>query len=132
LLEVMRLTGLYHRNAQLNPEALPHTTLLRLATGAGARALGFDRVGVIAPGQRADVILFDTDKPHWTPRHDLAANIVYAAHPSDITHVLCDGQWLLRDGRLTTLDEERILREAEQRAFRMVGAPLRQLREYRA
>jgi hypothetical protein len=51
---------------------------------------------------------------------------------ADITHVLCDGQWLLCDGRLTTLDEERILREAEQRAFRMMGVPLRQLREYRA
>jgi 5-methylthioadenosine/S-adenosylhomocysteine deaminase len=132
LLEVMRLTGLYHKNAQLKPEALPHTLILRLATGAGARALGFDRVGVIAPGQCADVIMFDTDRPHWIPRHDLEANIVYAAHPSDITHVLCNGRWLLRDGRLTTLDEERILHEAEQRAFRMVGAPLRQLREYRA
>jgi 5-methylthioadenosine/S-adenosylhomocysteine deaminase len=132
LLEVMRLTGLYHKNAQLKSEALPHTTLLHLATGAGARALGFDRVGVIAPGQHADVIMFDTDKPHWVPRHDLAANIVYAAHPSDITYVLCDGQWLLRYGRLTALDEERILREAEWRAFRMVGAPRRQLREYRA
>ncbi len=130
LLEVMRLAGLYQKNDQLKPEALPHTLLLRLATQAGARALGFDRVGVIAPGQRADLILFNTDRPHWIPRHDLEANIVYAAHPSDITHVMCDGRWLLRDGALTTLDEERILREAEQRAFRMVGTSMRQLRTY--
>jgi 5-methylthioadenosine/S-adenosylhomocysteine deaminase len=131
LLEVMRLAGLYQKNDQLRSEALPHTDLLRLATQAGARALGFDRVGVIAPGQRADLILFNTDRPHWMPRHDLEASIVYAAHPSDITHVMCDGRWLLRDGVLITLDEERIRHEAEQRAFRMVGTPLRQVRTYR-
>jgi 5-methylthioadenosine/S-adenosylhomocysteine deaminase len=131
LLEVMRLAGLHQKNDQLRPEALPHTDLLRLATRAGARALGFDRVGVIAPGQRADLIVFKTDHPHWIPRHDLEANIVYAAHPSDVTHVMCDGRWLLRDSVLTTLDEERIKHEAERRAFRMVGAPLRQLRTYR-
>ncbi len=131
LLEVMRLAGLYQKNDQRRPEALPHTELLRLATQAGARALGFDRAGTIAPGQHADLILFNTDRPHWIPRHDLAANIVYAAHPSDITDVMCDGRWLLRDGALTTLDEARIMREAERRAFRMVGTPLRQLREYR-
>jgi 5-methylthioadenosine/S-adenosylhomocysteine deaminase len=132
LLEVMRLAGLYQKNDQRRPEALPHTDLLRLATRAGARALGFDRVGMIAPGQRADLIAFNTDRPHWYPRHNLAANIVYAAHPSDITHVMCDGQWLLRDGALTTLDEEKILHEAERRAFRMVGTPLRRMREYHA
>ena len=131
LLEVMRLAGLYQKNDQRRPEVLPHDELLRLATQTGARALGFDRVGMIAPGQRADVILFNTDRPHWIPRHDLAANIVYAAHPSDITHVMCDGRWLLRNGALTTLDEEQIMREAERRAFRMAGTSLHQMREYR-
>ena len=130
LLEVMRLAGLYQKNDQRRPEALPHTDLLRLATQAGARALGFDRVGMIAPGQCADLILFNTDRPHWIPRHDLAANIVYAAQPADITHVMCDGRWLLRDSVLTTLDEEKIKREAELRAFRMVGTPMSQLRAY--
>jgi 5-methylthioadenosine/S-adenosylhomocysteine deaminase len=131
LLEVMRLAGLYQKNEQRKPEALPHTQLLRLATQAGAAALGFPDSGVIAPGKRADFVLFDTDSPHWLPRHDLEAGIVYAAHPSDITHVMCDGRWLLRDGALTLLDEERIRREAESRAFRMVGAPMRQIRSYR-
>ncbi len=130
LLEVMRIAGLYQKNDQLRPEALPHTELLRLATQAGAKALGFDQASVIAPGHRADFILFNTDQPHWIPRHDLEANIVYAAHPSDITHVMCDGRWLLHDGALTTLDEAKIRREAEQRAFRMVSTPMRQLRTY--
>jgi len=72
----------------------------------------------------------DTRGVHWTPRHDLAANVVYASHPADVRYVLCDGRPLLWDGELVTLDEERIRYEAERRAFRMVGTPMRQVRRY--
>ena len=119
MLEVLRITGLYHKNAQRQPEALPRTQILRLATQAGAQALGFDGSGILAPGHPADLILLDTRAPHWFPRHDLAAGVVYTAHPSDVSHVFVDGRLLLRDGELLTLDEERICYEAERRAFRM-------------
>ena len=131
MLEVLRITGLYHKNALGKPEALPCTTLLRLATQAGARALGFDESGVLAPGRPADLILVDTNGPHWTPRHKLAAGLVYASHPSDVTHVFVDGEMVMEDGELLTLDEDRIRYEAERRAFRMVGTPMEQMRAYR-
>mgnify|MGYP001028238549 CR=1 FL=1 len=130
LLEVLRLTGLVHKNALGKPEALPCTQILRLATQAGAKALGFDRGGVLAAGQPADLVLLDTRAPHWYPRHDLAAGVVYTAHPSDVSHVMMGGRLLLRDGELLTLDEERIRHEAERRAFRMVGMPMRRMRDY--
>jgi len=131
LLEVLRITGLYHKNAQGRPEALPRTRILRLATRAGARALGFAGSGILAPGHPADLVLLNTCAPHWFPRHDLAAGVVYTAHPSDVSHVIVDGRLLLRDGELLTLDEERICYEAERRAFRLVGAPMCQVRAYR-
>jgi len=131
MLEVLRLTGLYHKNALGQPEALPRAQILRLATQAGARALGFEESGVLAPGRPADLILLDTRAPHWFPRHDLAAGVVYTAHPSDVSHVIVDGRMLLREGKILTLDEERIRYEAEYRAFRMVGTPMRQVRAYR-
>ncbi len=131
LLEVLRITGLHHKNALGKPEALPRTALLRLATRAGARALGFEQSGVLAPGRAADLILLDTSAPHWYPRHNMAAGVVYAAHPSDVTHVFVDGQMILQDGDLLTLDEERIRYEAERRAFRMVGTPMERMRAYR-
>jgi 5-methylthioadenosine/S-adenosylhomocysteine deaminase len=130
LLEVLRLTGLVHKNALGKPEALPCTQILRLATQAGAKALGFDGGGVLAAGQPADLVLLDTRAPHWYPRHDLAAGVVYTAHPSDVSHVMVRGRLLLRDGELLTLDEERIRHEAERRAFRMVGTPMRRMRDY--
>jgi len=131
ILGVLRVTGLYHKNALRRPEALPRITLLRLATQAGAAAMGFEGSGVLAPGHSADLILLDTSAPHWFPRHDLAAGVVYAAHPSDVTHVFVDGEMILKDGELTRLDEERIRYEAERRAFRMVGTPMEQMRAYK-
>jgi 5-methylthioadenosine/S-adenosylhomocysteine deaminase len=130
ILESARLTTLLQKNEQRDPEILPSMQMLKLATQNGARALGFMESGVLKVGARADVILFDFAKPHLRPRHDLAANIVHSAHASDVDHVIVDGRVLLRKGELTTLDEEKILREAERRAFRLVGQEMRQIREY--
>jgi 5-methylthioadenosine/S-adenosylhomocysteine deaminase len=132
LLEVMRLTGLYQKGILAKAEAMPIAQLLRMASRNGAYALGFASSGKITPGAAADIALFDTRGTHWRPRHDLAASVVYASHPSDVRHVICDGRFLLRDGRLTTLDEERIRYEAEKRGFRMVGEPMQQMRAYEA
>jgi len=86
---------------------------------------------VLAPGRAADLILLDTTAPHWSPRHDLLAGVVYAAHPADVAYVWADGQLLFRRWEYLTLDVERIRWEAEQRAFRMVGKPMQSMREYR-
>ena len=131
MLEVMRLAGLVQKNDQRKAEAMPCGRLLRLATSAGAQAMGFSDSGAIVEGGRADLILFDTDQAHWVPRHDLAAAVVYTAHPGDVTDVMCDGRWLLRHKELVTLDEERVRREAEVRALRLVGAGMHQVRRYR-
>jgi 5-methylthioadenosine/S-adenosylhomocysteine deaminase len=130
MLEVMRVAGLFQKGARRDPEAMPRTLLLRLATQAPAAALGFGRSGVLAPGRPADLILLDTTAAHWIPRHDLMAGVVYAAHPGDVACVWCNGQLLYQRGEYLTLDVERIRWEAERRAFRMVGTPMRQVRAY--
>lgn len=130
LMQSMRLTGLVQKLEQGKAEAAPLAQLVRMASRNPAHALGFSSSGKIAEGAAADLVFFDTRASHWRPRHDPLATVVYGAHPSDVRHVLCDGRFLLRDGKLTTLDEERIRFEAEKRAFRMVGRPMQQLREY--
>ncbi|MGB3906100.1 MAG: amidohydrolase [Anaerolineae bacterium] len=130
MLEVMRIAGLVQKEAQNDSEAMPRTLLLRLATQAPASALGFDGSGVLAPGHRADLILMDTTSPHWIPRHDLAASVVYGSHPSDVAYVWADGRLLYRRGEYLSLDVDRIRWEAERRAFRLVGEPMRSMREY--
>ncbi len=132
MLEIMRIAGLYQKISQGDPTTLPRTQLLQLATSAPAAALGFPESGVLAPGHPADLLLVDTRAPHWIPRHDLLAGVVYTAHPGDVTHVWCDGQLLYRKGEFLTLDIDRIRWEAEKRAFRMVGRPMQAMRAYRA
>ncbi len=130
MLEVMRITGLIQKHSQGDPQAMPRTLLLRLATQAPAAAMGFDGSGVLAPGHPADLVLMDTRAPHWIPRHDLAAGVVYASHPADVAYVWADGRLLYRRGEYLTLDAERIRYEAERRAFRLVGQPMRSMRRY--
>lgn len=131
LMESIRLTTLLQKEAKRDPEMMPSRQVLKLATQNGARAMGFNSSGMLKEGAAADLILFDFDKPHLIPRHDLAANIVHSAQAGDIDYVIADGAVLLRKGELTTLDEDRILREAEKRAFRLVGQDLHKVREYR-
>ncbi len=132
LMESIRLTTLLQKEARHDPEMLPSRQVLRLATQNGAYAMGFSTSGVLAEGAGADIILFDLDKPHLVPRHDVAANIVHSAQAGDIDYVIADGRVLLRNRQLTTLDEQEILHEAEKRAFRLVGQDLHMVREYRA
>jgi 5-methylthioadenosine/S-adenosylhomocysteine deaminase len=66
------------------------------------------------------------------PRHDLVANLVHAAKAADVTDVMVDGRWLMRERTLCTLDEERILYEAERRALDMVQRGRRQMRTYQS
>ncbi len=132
LFQIMRQQVLLEKYLRLDPEALPGDTPLRMACQTGAQALGFAESGVLREGAPADLILLDFDRPHLRPRHDLIANVVHTAVGADVTHVLVDGRLLMRDRELLTLDEERILYEAEQRAFRMVGQDMSRMREYRA
>ena len=132
MLEIMRLTGLYQKGTHADPEAMPRKQLLRMTCQTSAAALGFPESGVLAPGRPADLLLLDTTAPHWFPRHDLAAGVVYTAHPGDVAHVWCDGRLLYRQGEFLTLDIDRIRWEAERRAFRMVGKSMASLRAYEA
>ena len=130
MLEVIRIAGLVQKWAQKDSEAMPRTQLLRLATQAPAAAMGFEGSGVLAPGHPADLILLDTTGPHWIPRHDLAAGVVYASHPADVAYVWANGRLLYHRAHWLTLDVERIRWEAERRAFRLVRQPMSSLRQY--
>jgi 5-methylthioadenosine/S-adenosylhomocysteine deaminase len=129
---VMRQTVLMEKYQARDPARLPGDTPLRMATRNGAAALGFARSGSIEVGAAADLILVNLDAPHMRPRHDLVANLVHAAKAADVTDVMVDGRWLMRERTLCTLDEERILYEAERRALDMVRRGRHQMRTYRS
>jgi len=132
MLEVARLAALLQKHDTGDATVLPSAQALALATRHGALALGFVNSGLMQVGADADLILLDTDKPHFAPCHDFAANVLYAARAGDVDYVIVDGKPLVRKGALTTLDEEKIMREANARGARMVRSALTQTQTYRA
>lgn len=113
----MRMASYLACLLEKNPTVVPAEDIMEMATIRGARALGLeDQIGSIEPGKRADFIIIDMDKPHLTPCFDPVSTVVYAAHGSDVDTVVVDGQILMQNRRVQTLDEEAIVAEARQRA----------------
>jgi 5-methylthioadenosine/S-adenosylhomocysteine deaminase len=112
----MRTAALLQK-ALHGPEVLPAARALRLATIDGARALGLEKeIGSLEVGKRADVIVVDLDRPHSSPRGNVVSALVYSAQPSDVRATIIDGQVVMRDGELLTLDEASVIEEANREA----------------
>jgi 5-methylthioadenosine/S-adenosylhomocysteine deaminase len=109
------------------PEVLPATRALRMATIDGAKALGLDaEIGSIEVGKRADLALVRLDGLHSTPVEDVVSAVVYSAQPDDVGTVLIDGEFVLRDGKLSTIDERETILTANSEAEKLkLAADLR-------
>lgn len=116
----MRLASLLQK-PRLGAEAMPAKRALRMATIDGARALGLDdEIGSIEVGKRADLVVVGTGRPHMVPRTDPATMLVHAAETSDVTDVVVDGQWLVRDGQLAKLPLDGVIDDAERAIDRVL------------
>jgi 5-methylthioadenosine/S-adenosylhomocysteine deaminase len=90
-------------------------TALEMATIGGARAAGLDaEIGSLVPGKRADLIVLDTDAPHWFPRHDWYDALVLQAKSSDVRTVIVDGKTVVEDGGVLTVDMKRLGPDAQR------------------
>lgn len=101
------------QKAMLGPEALQANQALRIATIEGAKALGLEsEIGSLEIGKQADVILLNLDTLHSSPYSDPISAVVYSAQSSDVKSVIINGELVMKDRELLTLDEESVLREA--------------------
>jgi 5-methylthioadenosine/S-adenosylhomocysteine deaminase len=109
------------------PEVLPASRALRMATIDGARALGLDgEIGSIEVGKRADLAVVRLDGLHSTPVEDVISAVVYSAQPDDVDTVLIDGEFVLRDRKLLTIDERETIASASSEAEKLrLAADLR-------
>jgi 5-methylthioadenosine/S-adenosylhomocysteine deaminase len=125
MFEETRLAAILAKGIGGDPTAVPARDALAMATRGGARALHMgDITGSLEPGKRADLIVLDLDTLHNVPayRRDPAgvyAQIVYAAKSTDVIDVMCNGQWLMRDRTLLTLDEPALRAAAREQARRI-------------
>lgn len=122
MFEEVRLAALLAKTVSNDPTTLPAPQALAMATRIGAQAMHIGSLtGSLVPGKRADLILVDLNPLHNSPRfqrdpNGAYAQIVYAAKSTDVTDVMVNGKWLMRDRQLLTLNEAELLAQAAEYA----------------
>jgi 5-methylthioadenosine/S-adenosylhomocysteine deaminase len=115
MFEEMDLAAKLQKLVTLDPQSLPATAALQMATAGGARVLGLqNEIGSLEPGKRADMITVRLDQPHAVPLYDAISQLVYALKASDVRDVMINGKPVVRDRQLLTLDLKQILAKAAE------------------
>jgi 5-methylthioadenosine/S-adenosylhomocysteine deaminase len=118
LIEEMRKAAMLARIAARDITAVTTSDLFHAATVGGAMALRRDDIGRLAPGMKADLVLLDLDHPQMRPARDPLRSLVYHAADRAVRDVFIDGEQVIADRRVLTLDENAAtvrLRAAQQR-----------------
>ncbi|MEM7278372.1 MAG: amidohydrolase [Pseudomonadota bacterium] len=104
--EEIRLASFLQKVDLMEPEAIPALTALELATRRGAEAIGLEgQIGTLKVGQRADFIQVAIDELTARPLYDPISHLAYVADEHDVVNVVIDGQIVMRDKEILTIDE---------------------------
>lgn len=115
--EVVRTCVLVARIRGHDATTMPSMQALELATMGGARALGLEReIGSIEVGKRADLVVLDYRAFGLTPTLNVVQNLVYHGHAHDVETVVVDGNVVLEDRRILTVDETGLVDRAQEAA----------------
>lgn len=121
LMRQMYLVAGMFKDSRMDSTLVGARKALRMATIEGAQLLGWDNeIGSIESGKKADFVLFDLDHFEWVPYGDPLQAVVYSASPASIAQTWVDGKPLYQDGKVQTLDERALHREARERAAAVV------------
>jgi len=113
----MDMAAKLHKINAMDPTVMGAEKVLRMATIEGAKAMGIEDItGSLEVGKKADVILVDTAKPHLTPLYNPYSHLVYSARGNDVSHVVINGQVVMEDRKLTTLNLSEIMERAKEKA----------------
>ena len=123
----VHLAALLPKGVSGDPTIITARQAFAMATSMGARAVHLDHlVGSLEAGKRADLVVIDLQGLHVTPAREyvyhadsIYNHLVYAARSADVRHVCIDGQLVLYDRELTTLDEHAVRQQAQQIAARI-------------
>jgi 5-methylthioadenosine/S-adenosylhomocysteine deaminase len=120
MLVEMKVAALLNKCRHRDPTVLPAWKMLRIATIEGAETIGLgDSIGSLEPGKKADLIILDLKVPHMMPIithpvRNVAPNIVYSARGDEVGTVIIDGKIVVQDRNVLTMDEEKIMEDAQK------------------
>ena len=120
IFESLRLMAMLQKHEARDPEVMTIPEALDITFRGSAAVLGLaDQIGQLAPGFLADVILIDLSGAHIQPLHSLTASLVYNVRASDVQTVIVNGQVVMRDRHLLTVDKAKIIAEVGQSMERL-------------
>jgi 5-methylthioadenosine/S-adenosylhomocysteine deaminase len=123
MFEEMDTAGKVHKLFRGDPTVLPAKTVFEMATLGGARALGLEkRIGSIETGKLADIVLVDARHPSLVPLYDVYSHLVYAVKGADVETVVVNGRIIVRDRKMTTVDEEEVMKKAREIKERVLSS----------
>jgi cytosine/adenosine deaminase-related metal-dependent hydrolase len=114
LVRSMNMAAVQYKDARQDLRQIPAETALEMATLIGARALGLgDELGSIEPGKKADLVLFDTQRPEWQALFNPVNNLVYNADGRSVHTVIVDGR-VVDAYRQSFVDEARLFAKVQE------------------
>ena len=117
MFEAMRQAAFQQKLITMDSTAISAPEALEMGTIAGARAIGRgQKLGSLEPGKFADIIIVGMSRPRQQPLFDPVSQLVYTSRGDDVETTIVNGKVLMRDRKMLTLDEARILAEARTAA----------------
>ena len=119
----IHLAALLHKGFNRQPTLMPAETVIRMATLGGAKAIGLgDVTGSLEVGKRADIIQISVNDPALTPLYSVVSHLAYAVNANHVVTTIVDGNVLMREGRVQTLDQDQIIADARAKAAQIKAA----------
>jgi len=119
MIQAMRWAAVLSKIIERNTESTTAADVFNAATLNGAKALGRDDLGRLAPGAKADMIIFSGESMNMVPMRDSVKNIVYNAEMEDVETVIINGRTVVQDGRVVGVDVLEVNREIQKTGEKM-------------
>ena len=115
IVRAMNMAAIQYKDARQDTRMIPAEAALEMATIVGAQALGVDgEIGSIEPGKKADLVLFDTQRPEWQALFNPINNLVYNADGRSVHTVIVDGRVVVDAYRQSFVDEPQLYAKVQE------------------
>ena len=121
MIQELRLASLVHKGVNTNPEILPASEALKMATINGAKALGLAQdIGSLEVNKQADLAIIDIKSPNIWPPHDPYSLIAYSASDYNVVSTIVNGQFVMKSRQFLTVDVQEVLEEARETIVQLI------------
>ena len=115
IVRAMNMAAIQYKDSRQDMRQIPAESALEMATLIGAQALGVaDEIGSIETGKRADLVLFDTQRPEWQALFNPVNNLVYNADGRSVHTVIVDGRVVVDAYHQSFVDEPKLYARVQE------------------